>query len=414
MNFEIKSEEINKFKEISQEEKDFRIKNLKYFNNIGLPSKKLEDWKFTDLREIISNNFKKLDTFQKNEKFSNFKILKDFEHNYIILLNGSLNSFDFSFEDSSKIKIENYTEKNLKYEDNKNSLVNLNHALFTNGYSLEVESNYKFNKVVIIYNFFSENVENQIINKKNKILVKKNSELHLIDYTINKSKFVCNNYEEITLEENSILKNISLQKDRSDGYFHKFSKNKLNKGSKYNQLLFSSGLKFNKLDLEADLLGEDTECNIQAALYLNQNQHQEIKTRINHLAPNSKSYQKIKNVLNSNAKGIYQGKIYVKDIAQKTDAYQLSKALLLNDDTEFNSKPELEIYADDVKCSHGSTSGNVEEDSLYYLMTRGLSRKESLRLLINGFLNDIVDVIKSNTIKDFISSNLEKQIYEYK
>jgi len=87
---------------------------------------------------------------------------------------------------------------------------------------------------------------------------------------------------------------------------------------------------------------------------------------------------------------------------------------LLNDDTEFNSKPELEIYADDVKCSHGSTSGNVEEDSLYYLMTRGLSRKESLRLLINGFLNDIVDAIKSNTIKDFISSNLEKQIYEYK
>ena len=414
MNFEIKSEEINKFKEISQEEKDFRIKNLEYFNNIGLPSKKLEDWKFTDLREIISNNFKKLDTFQKNEKFSNFKLLEDFEHNYIILLNGSLNSFDFSFEDSSKIKIENYTEKNLKYKDNKNSLVNLNHALFTNGYSLEVESNYKFKKVVIIYNFFSESVKNQIINKKNKILVKKNSELHLIDYTINKSKFVCNNYEEITLEENSILKNISLQKDKSDGYFHKFSKNKLNKGSKYNQLLFSSGLKFNKLDLEADLLGEDTECNIQAGLYLNKNQHQEIKTRINHLAPNSRSYQKIKNVLNSNAKGVYQGKIYVKDTAQKTDAYQLSKALLLNDDTEFNSKPELEIYADDVKCSHGSTSGNVEEDSLYYLMTRGLSRKESLRLLINGFLNDIVDAIKSNTIKDFISSNLEKQIYEYK
>tara|TARA_B100000700_G_scaffold146072_1_gene162545 strand:+ start:710 stop:1954 length:1245 start_codon:yes stop_codon:yes gene_type:complete len=414
MNFEIKSEEINKFKEISQEEKDFRIKNLEYFNNIGFPSKKLEDWKFTDLREIISNNFKKLDTFKKDVKFSNFKLLEDFEHNYIILLNGSLNSFDFSFEDSSKIKIENYAEKNLKYEDNKNSLVNLNHALFTNGYSLVVESDYKFKKVLIIYNFFSENVENQIINKKNKIIVKKNSELHIIDYTINKSKFVCNNYEEITLEENSILKNISLQKDKSEGYFHKFSKNKLNKGSKYNHLLFSSGLKFNKLDLEADLLGEDTECNVQAALYLNKNQHQEIKTRINHLAPNSKSYQKIKNVLNSNAKGVYQGKIYVKDIAQKTDAYQLSKAILLNDNTEFNSKPELEIYADDVKCSHGSTSGNVEEESLYYLMTRGLSRKESLRLLINGFLNDIVDVIKSNTIKNFISSNLEKQIYEYK
>ena len=154
-----------------------------FLNNIGFPSKKLEDWKFTDLREIISNNFKKLDTYQNNEKLSDFKLLEDFEHNYIILLNGSLNSFDFSFEDSNKIKIENYTEKNLKYEDNKNSLVNLNHALFTNGYSLEVESNYKFKKIVIIYNFFSESVENQIINKKNKILVKKNSELHLFYIT---------------------------------------------------------------------------------------------------------------------------------------------------------------------------------------------------------------------------------------
>ena len=404
MNFEIKSEEINNFKKISQEEKDFRIKNLEYFNNIGFPSKKLEDWKFTDLREIISNNFKKLDTFKKDVKFSNFKLLEDFEHNYIILLNGSLNSFDFSFEDSSKIKIENYAEKNLKYEDNKNSLVNLNHALFTNGYSLVVESDYKFKKVLIIYNFFSENVENQIINKKNKIIVKKNSELHIIDYTINKSKFVCNNYEEITLEENSILKNISLQKDKSDGYFHKFSKNKLNKGSKYNQLLFSSGLKFNKLDLEADLLGEDAECNIQAGLYLNKNQHQEIKTRINHLAPNSRSYQKIKNVLNSNAKGVYQGKIYVKDIAQKTDAYQLSKALLLNDDTEFNSKPELEIYADDVKCSHGSASGSLNEDSIFYLMSRGLSYKQSKELLINGFMLDVVEKITDSEIKNLIKN----------
>ena len=85
-------------------------------------------------------------------------------------------------------------------------------------------------------------------------------------------------------------------------------------------------------------------------------EHQEIKSRINHNAPNCKSYQKVKNVLESNSTGVFQGKIYVKNIAQKTDAYQLSNALILNDSAEFNAKPELEIYADDVKCSHGSSS----------------------------------------------------------
>ena len=141
--------------------------------------------------------------------------------------------------------------------------------------------------------------------------------------------------------------------------------------------------------------------------------HQEIKTLINHFAPNCKSNQKVKNVLSSESKGIYQGKIFVKSVAQKTDAYQLSKALLLDDDAEFNSKPELEIYADDVKCSHGSSSGNIDQDSLYYLMTRGLSKKDSTKLLIKGFLNDVLEFIKSTKIKNFIESRLEKQINGY-
>ena len=115
-------------------------------------------------------------------------------------------------------------------------------------------------------------------------------------------------------------------------------------------------------------------------------------------------------VLNAESKGVYQGKIYVKNIAQKTDAYQLSKALLLDDNAEFNSKPELEIYADNVKCSHGSSSGNIDQDSLHYLMTRGMNRNDSTKLLIKGFLNDVIEFIKSPSIKNFIESELEKQI----
>ena len=146
---------------------------------------------------------------------------------------------------------------------------------------------------------------------------------------------------------------------------------------------------------------------------MNKEDHQEIKTLVNHLVPNCKSFQKIKSVLDSNAKGVYQGKIFVKDIAQKTNAYQLSKALLISENSEFDSKPELEIYADDVKCSHGSTSGNVDENSVHYLMTRGLTKKEATQLLINGFLKEIISEIKSDTIKKFVENKLEFQVYGY-
>jgi Fe-S cluster assembly protein SufD len=117
--------------------------------------------------------------------------------------------------------------------------------------------------------------------------------------------------------------------------------------------------------------------------------------------------------VNENGKGVYQGKIFVKNIAQKTNAYQLSKALILNDKAEFDAKPELEIYADDVKCSHGSTSGSINADAIHYLMTRGIDKKTAKQLLINGFLNDILDNISDTNLKKFAESALEGQINGY-
>ena len=119
---------------------------------------------------------------------------------------------------------------------------------------------------------------------------------------------------------------------------------------------------------------------------------------------------KIKKVLNNQSKGVYQGKIFVKDIAQKTDAYQLSKALILNDEAEFDAKPELEIYADDVKCSHGSTSGSIDLDSIYYLKSRGIPEKDAFQMLINGFLSEVLEKINDNKLKSFLLRKLESQI----
>ncbi len=413
--FKINSDEIDKIKIIDQREKKFRIKNLEFFNKKGFPTKSDEDSKFSDIKNIFDKNFKNFRIKNTTPKINFLNFIKDFDHNYILLLNGKLYQSEFKFEEKDKIEIKNYHESNSFEEDSNNPLVCLNHALSNEGFLLEIKDNYKFEKVLIIYNLFTEDLNNNILNNKNKIIIGENSELHTIDYTINKSryKFINNTYESTNLKKNSIYRNISIQANKSDGYFHKYSKNQLESNSVYSGFIFSSGLKFNKIDMEFNLKGENSDCNLKSALFLDSDDHQEIKTRINHLVPNCKSFQKIKSVLDSQGKGVYQGKIFVKDIAQKTNAYQLSKALLLSDNSEFDSKPELEIYADDVKCSHGSTSGNVDENSIHYLMTRGLNRKQSIQLLINGFLNDIISEIKSNSIRKFIENKMELQIYGY-
>ena len=116
--------------------------------------------------------------------------------------------------------------------------------------------------------------------------------------------------------------------------------------------------------------------------------------------------------MNKNSKAIFQGKIYVDSNAQKTDGYQLSKAIILDQDSEFDSKPELEIYADDVKCSHGSTSGSLDEDAIFYLMSRGLNRVEARKLLIEGFLVDAIETITNEKIKKYFLNKLENKINE--
>ena len=412
LNFKINSNEIDKIGNFTKEEKNFRLKNLDYFNDIGFPNKKNEDWKFSDLKAIVSKNFSKLDIQLSKSKKQKVDFIKDFEHNYIIVVNGELTISDFRYEEKSNITLRSFTNDNYSNKKEKNPLINLNHALSDKGFFLEIKENYKFKKILVIYYLFTKDLDENILNSKNRIKIGKNSELHLLDYFVNDSKknFFNNVQEDIILENSAIFKNIYLQNSKSSGYFHKYSKNKLLTGSHYTSFIFPAGLKFNKLDLEFNLEGERSECNLQSASFLDGKEHQEIKTRINHLSPNCKSHQKVKNVLNAESKGVYQGKIFVKDVAQKTDAYQLSKAILLSESSEFDSKPELEIYADDVKCSHGSTSGNLDKDSIYYLMTRGLNQLESKQLLVNAFLNEIADTIKSNSIRNFIKTKMETQL----
>ena len=404
--------EIEKIKDLSLDELDLRKKNLDLFYQTGFPNRKDEDWKFTDLNSILRNNFDNIVNSDFLPKEKNLKLINEFEHNFILLSNGRLISSDFSHEEKNKILIENFNYKKEKKLDKKNSLNLLNHALASGGFSLEISKNYKFKKPLVVYNNFSNSLKETIVNYKNSIIINENSELNLINYIDNSSKdnFMVNIIENIKMKKDSSLNNILINNSKCNGYFYKYIKSDLEKNSKLENYLISSGLKFNKIDIEINLNEEHSNSSVFSALNLVKNEHQEIKTRINHNAPNCKSYQKIKNVLNNESKGVYQGKIFVKNISQKTDAYQLSRALILDDAAEFDAKPELEIYADDVKCSHGSTSGSIDFDSIHYLKSRGIPEKEAFKMLINGFLSEILEKLTEEKLKNFLLEKLERQI----
>jgi len=389
----------------SDEQLEKRKKNYKKFNDEGFPNKKLEDWKFSDLNQIIKKNIKNF-VIEKSEtnKLQVTDLIKDFDHNKIYIQDGKLISYDFSFEKEKSLKLN--IEEVVENKINTNSLLNLNSALSEDKISIIVKEGYITNAPLVIYNNYSEKKSN-LINSNISINLEKNSSLKIINLSNENSiNSFSNNSQNIYLSDNAILKFYSLNYKNNTNMNYSFSNIDLNKNSHCEYFILSAGAKFLKNEINCSLNKDHGSIFINGIINLESDNHHEIKTTVNHNEENCKSYQLIKCVLNDNSKGIYQGKIFVDSKAQKTDGYQLSRALLLNEDTEFNAKPELEIYADDVKCSHGSTSGNIDENSIFYLMSRGLTYKQSKQLLINGYVAEVVEKITDNDIKDFVKKLL--------
>ena len=222
-NYDFKIDKIN---DLSPEEVSLRKKNLDLFYQTGFPNKKNEDWKFSDLNSILNNNFNKIVNNDFLPIETEFKIIDEFKHNFISLLNGKLISNDFSFEEKNKISIDNFTYKNELSLGSKNSLYFLNNALATGGFSLEISKNYKLKKPLVIYNNFSNSLKETLINYKNSIILNENSELNLINYINNSSKenFMVNTIENIKIKKDSLLKNILFNNYKCNGYFYKYIK----------------------------------------------------------------------------------------------------------------------------------------------------------------------------------------------
>ena len=391
---------------LSDESINSRKKNLNQFVENGFPNKRIEDWKFSDLNQIISSNIENL-RFHSNLEFNEIDetvFIDKFVHNKIIFVNGIISNVDFSHEDDAKILLTRDLNQNESLKEI-NPLVSLNNALTVSYIRITVKENYSFNKPLVIYNITTRDLKSTALNLRTDIVLKKNSSLKVINlFDDNSENNFINIVQNFDIAQDAILKNYKIDHKANSNIKYFYNNINLEKNSISENFIFSTGSKFIKNEINCNLNDEYSSAFINGILNLAKSQHHEIKTNINHLAENTKSYQLIKSVLNDNAKGIYQGKIYVDSKAQKTNGYQLSKALLLSENTEFDGKPELEIYADDVKCSHGATSGNLDEDAIFYLMSRGLSNQQSKELLINGFLMDAVEKITDIEIKDLIKN----------
>ena len=409
MTKQIKTDFEKTIKASSFSERDADLKKgfLNKFIAKGFPSRKSENWKFSDMNQIIKKNIGELsfyNDYSLSNKIDTSVFIDELEHNKIVFINGRVEKIDFAFEDKDKIEINEATKPKDKLENN-NSLIDLNNAFIDKNYKILVKENYSFNKPLIVYHTSNNKIKSKNINLRLEFELEKNSSLKLVDFFKDTSeKNFINIFYNFDLKKNAILKNYKIDKIQNNNI--KYSLNNINQdeNSVSETFILSAGSDFLKNEINCNLIGKYSSAFVNGIFSLTDNQHHEIRTTINHLTENTKSYQLIKSVLGKDSKAVYQGKILVNSIAQKTDGYQMSKALLLNETSEFNAKPELEIYADDVKCSHGSASGSLDENSIFYLMSRGLSHKQSKELLINGFVLEVIEKITDNEIKNLVKN----------
>jgi len=393
----------------SEQEKKFKETNFKEFLKQGFPNRKLENWKFSDLNQIIKSNIGELtfyNDYKKENQIDKIELINELEHNKIIIVDGKIEKIDFKFEDKDKIDVlVEQGEETIK--ENINSLINLNNAFSNKFCKIIIKKNYSLKKPLVIYHSTNKNTQSKNTNSRIDFKLEENACLRLIDiFKDNSEKNFLNIYYNFELDKSSILKNYKIDKSINNNVKYSYNNVKQEANSISETFILSSGSKFFKNEINCDLQGQHSSAFVNGIFDLDDENHHEIKSNINHLVENTKSYQLVKSVLEKKSKAVYQGKIFVSSEAQKTDGYQLSNAILLSENSEFNAKPELEIYADDVKCSHGSSSGSLDENSIFYIMSRGLNYKEAKKLLINGFLLDVIEKITDEEIKNLIKNLL--------
>ncbi|MCB9981634.1 MAG: Fe-S cluster assembly protein SufD [Rhodospirillales bacterium] len=244
-----------------------------------------------------------------------------------------------------------------------------------------------------------------------KIVLEQGAQATIIERHEGEGAYWKNMVTEIELGRGAHLHHIRIQNDAPEAVHTNMVSFKVARDALYNGFSLNSGAKLSRHEIHAVIDGQNAEISFNGVNLLAGEQHGDTTILIEHQAPHSRSNQFYRSLLDDKARGVFQGKVHVHQKAQKTDAYQLSNALLLSPEAEMDTKPELEIYADDVKCSHGATTGQLDEQPLFYLRQRGLNEAQARFLLIQSFVDEVVDKIVDEKIRDQILKETEKWLH---
>ena len=385
------------------------------FSEIGLPNKKLEDWRFTNLNHFLKSSYvlSELKHSDASElDLSQFAIPNT---DTLVFVNGH---FKKELSDTiDKVKLmsgQEYLElKNWVFESPSECPFELlNTSFMDSGMSIILEENQVIEKP-IRFLFIASAKEELMISPKIHIDCSPNSSFTFIEHQVGQSdKFFINTSINCFLDEGASLNHIKIQSDSQKAVNINKVYVKQNRDSQYTFFHLALDSQLSRLDIKNDLNGEGAECSLNGLSLSSENEQLGSHILTNHYSPNCSSSQNFKNILYGNSSGIFNGKTVVHQNAQKTDSKQSNKNLILSNNALMNSNPQLEIYADDVKCSHGSTTGALDEDAIFYLRSRGLSLINAQKLLLEGFAVELFDVIKDNSVKTFIINKFEKWLTE--
>ena len=382
--------------------KNYRKDLISIFNKDSFDKKNNESIKNVNLKKFLDFNYK----YKISKEPCSINKNQDNIYN-MVSINGNCENYK-----DEKIEIEKLTQKEFNDFLNNNIVgkndhfVNLNSLFLNCGFKIIIKKN--CNLKIKISNIVSD--DNLTIFQKNYILCEEGSSVNLIEEYENKNNSMCNILNVIKLQKNSSLNHYVLQDTSSNHNLITTSHSSCYKGSFYKQRVYNFSDSYVRNFHFSKLNEINSEVDLQGIFFLKGENITNNKTFVKHLAEDCKSNQVYKGILNDNAKATYFSNTHVDQIAQKTEGYQLSKGILLSDNAYYFSKPELKIYADDVKCSHGSTIGPIDENAIFYLRSRGVSKNAAIKMLVSSFINEELNSIDDEQISLLIQNKLKRYL----
>ncbi len=406
---------------------DIRKEALTQYKTAGFPSAKNEEYKYTNIAKAFGSH---VDTFSAptapfDAQEAKTYFIDDLDAINLIFVNGELNA---SLSDLSALPdgliIENMNEAQITYKEdfvtyfNKSEMAgadnffSLNTAFTNGGAFIKTIKSAKIEKPIVCY-FFSTAKQNDVISQpRNLVIAAENSELTLIEnyITLGEQASFTNAVTEITLEENALV-NFYKYQNESDKAIQVSATMVEQRGkSVFNAGCYSLRGLMIRNNLNIAVRKPHSETNLYGIYLLNDKSHVDNHSVVDHIAPDCESNELYKGVLDDKSKGVFNGKIFVRQTAQRTNAFQSNGNIILSDTAEVDAKPQLEIWADDVKCSHGCTVGQLEADQLFYLKARGIDEKTAKSMLLKAFVADVTKVIKVEALRKLIEKNIEERI----